>query len=74
MTGLTNLRKVLLFGLLGALGCLVGWGVGELFLMAAMPASKAAGASLASKPELPKLANDAAAPAPPPPEIGRAHV
>ena len=31
------MRKVLLFGALGALGCLLGWAGGELFLKAALP-------------------------------------
>jgi hypothetical protein len=56
MTDLAKLRKILLFGLLGALGCLMGWLVGEGFLWAFLP-SKEAGGSLASKPALPALAS-----------------
>lgn len=67
MSGLASLRKVVLFGLLGAAGCLAGWFIGELFLWIALPASKEAGGSLASKPVLPPLANQTATPAPPSP-------
>jgi hypothetical protein len=64
----SNNRKILLFGVLGALGCLAGWVAGELFLWGALPVSKEAGGSLASKPALPVLAGTSvpAAPAPPP--------
>lgn len=65
-----SLRKVLLFGFLGALGCFWGWVVGEIFLLVAMPSSAKAGASLASRPVLPKLTAPVDAPVPPaPPEL-----
>ena len=69
MIGLPDARKILLFGLLGALGCLAGWFVGEMFLWASLPASKEAGGSLASKPVLPSLANQTDQSAPPPPAL-----
>lgn len=34
---ITGWKKILLFGLLGALGCLVGWLVGEFWLAAVLP-------------------------------------
>ena len=46
MSGMSSARKVLLFGLLGALGCLAGWLAGEGFLLG-FPPSKEAGGSLA---------------------------
>jgi hypothetical protein len=47
-------KKVLVFGLLGALGCLAGWLCGEALLRAALPAGAAESApSLVSKPALP---------------------
>ena len=69
----SDVRKVLLFGLLGAAGCLLGWAIGEPFLRLAMPATDSAhAASLVSKPALPAL-GEAAAPqtsvAPPPIEL-----
>lgn len=69
MIGLPDARKILLFGLLGALGCLAGWFVGEMFLWASLPASKEAGGSLASKPVLPSLANQAEQSTPAPPAL-----
>ena len=68
-------KKVAVFGLLGAFGCLLGWALGEGLLAAALPARGEDGThapSLASRPEAPK---PAAAPklepparvAPPPP-------
>jgi hypothetical protein len=65
----SDVRKVLLFGLLGAAGCLMGWAIGEPFLRLAMPATdSASAASLVSKPALPDLAVAVPkAPAPPPP-------
>lgn len=64
--GPSSVRKVLWFGLLGAFGCLVGWLLGEGFLWLAMPGSKEATASLATKPTLPPLVRQAA-PTPPAP-------
>lgn len=61
-----NQRKVLLFGLLGALGSLAGWLVGEVFLRISLPVSKVAGGSLASKPVLPALVSQSAPPTPRP--------
>src|SRR5207253_1830981 len=60
----TNMRKVVLFGLIGALGCLAGWAVGEGFLWATLPTDKEAGGSLASRPVLPPLPKQAAPAAP----------
>jgi ribosomal protein S27E len=65
----SNVRKVLFFGVLGALGCLAGWLVGEVFLWVGLPGSKTAAASLASKPVLPPLASQDAPPVPPPAAI-----
>jgi hypothetical protein len=65
----SNLRKVLLFGFLGGVGCQAGWLVGEMFLWAALPASKESVGSLASKPVLPPLASKAEVPAPPAPAL-----
>ena len=65
----SDVRKVLLFGLLGAAGCLMGWAIGEPFLRFAMPATESASAaSLVSKPALPAV-DETAAPKPrvPPP-------
>jgi hypothetical protein len=61
-------KKVVVFGVLGALGCLAGWLVGEGFLAAALPSKDDAGGnapSLASRPDASKLD---AAKAPPRPE------
>src|ERR1019366_9100994 len=69
MTALANLRKVVLFGILGSLGCLAGWFIGEMFLWVSLPTSKEAGASLASKPVAPTLASQAELTAPPPPAL-----
>ena len=55
MNSLTR-KKVLIFGLLGAVGCLIGWAVGEGLLAAGLPAreSKSGRApSLATRPEAP---------------------
>ena len=73
-----DLRKVLLFGILGAAGCLLGWAVGEPFLRLAMPATdSASAASLVSTPTLPAI-DEATAPkrpvAPPPIELVRTAV
>jgi hypothetical protein len=59
-------KKMVLFGVFGALGCLAGWLVGEPFLAIAMPAGGAGGrgGSLVSRPEPPR--NEAP---PPPPEF-----
>ncbi|MCS7016949.1 MAG: DUF2135 domain-containing protein [Gemmatales bacterium] len=62
-------RKVWVFGVLGALGCLAGWLVGEEFLALAMPTPKegTAQVALVSKPELPEAPRlELAKPAPPP--------
>ena len=51
----SNWKKILLFGLLGALGCLIGWLFGELFLAWAMPpqtAEEAATPTIIFNPEL----------------------
>lgn len=64
-----QVRKVLFFGLLGALGCLAGWLIGEIFLLVGLPTTKEAGGSLASRPVLPPLAKTSELPAPPLPEI-----
>ena len=57
-------KKVTTFGLLGAVGCLLGWAFGEGLLAVGLPASSAQeGPSLAARPEAP--------PAPPPPEVKR---
>jgi GYF domain 2 len=72
----SDVRKVLLFGILGAAGCLMGWAIGEPFLNLAMPATDStSAASLVSKPALPAL-DEAAAPRPPvaPPPIELAAV
>ena len=72
----SDVRKVLLFGFLGAVGCLMGWAIGEPFLRLAMPASDTiAAASLVSTPAPPVL-DEAAAPKPPvaPPPIELAPV
>ncbi|MCE9565108.1 MAG: hypothetical protein K8U57_24010 [Planctomycetes bacterium] len=75
-------EKVLIFGTLGALGCLIGCVVGEGLLAAALPARTGEGSatpSLALRPETtPQAADQAAEPpkierravaAPPPPEL-----
>jgi hypothetical protein len=65
-----NLRKALLFASFGAVGCLCGWAVGEIFLLVFLPATNRAGGSLASKPELRPLATKKSMPAPPlPPPV-----
>ena len=70
MNTLANIRKAVLFGVLGAIGCLAGWLIGEGFLWVSMPSSKDAGTtSLASKPELPALAKKVEVSAPPPPAL-----
>lgn len=57
-------KKVLVFGALGAMGCLFGWAAGEGLLAAARPAeNEKASPSLVSRPE--------AAPKPEPPKIER---
>jgi hypothetical protein len=51
-------KKVLIFGLLGALGCLAGWLVGEGFLAVALPSAKSGEpptASLATRPQPPVI-------------------
>ena len=67
-------NKVLMFGLLGAGGCLLGWLVGEGLLLACLPkpSGTADAPSLVTKPELPELAPPkptatAVPPAPPSP-------
>jgi hypothetical protein len=40
-----DFRKVLLFGLLGAAGCLMGWAIGEPFLRLAMPIAESTNAA-----------------------------
>ena len=65
----TNIKKVLLFGLLGCLGCIAGWLLGELFLLACLPSSREAGTTLASKPELPALKGGSTIGIPSPPAI-----
>jgi hypothetical protein len=55
-------KKVLLFGLLGAVGCLAGWLVGEPYLYAALSAAESAGAGRA-----PSLISKPSAPTEPPP-------
>ncbi|MCS7047282.1 MAG: hypothetical protein NZO58_13065, partial [Gemmataceae bacterium] len=69
MGGARNVRKILIFGLLGALGCLSGWAVGELFLLAALPTNTDAGGSLATRPELPALTGSEPMPTPPAPRL-----
>src|SRR5262245_43341645 len=69
MNAAINVRKAMLFGLVGAAGCLAGWLVGELFLWAALPGDKEAGGSFASQPELPGLGQPAELPVPPPPPV-----
>ena len=75
---LLDMKKVLLFGSLGALGCFLGWAVGEAFLKVALPwadsfaARGAAPLSIVTPPEPPQLdgATDqpqGVVPAPPPP-------
>jgi hypothetical protein len=68
MNGLAAWKKVGLFGLFGAVGCLAGWLPGEPYLLAAGEALKAAGAdeapSLISKPAPPSVE-----PPPPPREF-----
>jgi len=54
-----------LFGLLGAIGCLLGWIVGEGFLLAFLPGDQDSGGSLASKPAAPALTSMASTPATP---------
>jgi hypothetical protein len=55
------MRKVLLFGALGAVGCLLGWAGGEILLKAALPwansfaARGAAASSIVTPPEPPQL-------------------
>lgn len=65
-------RKMATFGLLGALGCLVGWAVGEGFLAAALPRLRQA-PSLASRPEAAPLTavKQAAVPPPPLPDLSQ---
>ena len=65
-----NARKVIWFGLLGALGCAAGALLGEPLLKIAMPTGAGAEVSLASKPKLPSLDADTAVAVPPPPPIG----
>ncbi len=65
MSGSAKIMKVLWFGFLGALGCVAGWLIGELFLRAFLPTPEVAGGSLASKPELPALESKASLSAPP---------
>jgi hypothetical protein len=55
-------KKVLLFGLFGAIGCMAGWLVGEPYIYAAQAAIKTMGAD-----EVPSLITTPAAPTPPPP-------
>src|SRR5262245_33157730 len=57
MNWLTAWKKMLLFGLAGALGCLAGWAIGELFLAVALKADPATGqdASLVSRPTPPPV-------------------
>jgi hypothetical protein len=53
------LKKILRFGLIGAIGCLAGWLVGEPFLYLAMPSTNAGGApSLVSRSEPPPIPED----------------
>jgi hypothetical protein len=71
MSLLAGGKKVLVFGLLGAAGCLAGWGAGEGFLGFAMPAKgdDAPPPSLVSKPAAPPPLAAAGAPAPKPAEL-----
>lgn len=67
------MNKIVLFGIVGAAGCLVGWGIGEVLLRIAMPAKSADSdytPSLVSKPAPPPPPPVATRP-PPPPEIER---
>ena len=67
------MNKIVLFGIVGAAGCLVGWGIGEVFLQISMPAKSADAdysPSLVSKPAPPPPPPVATRP-PPPPEIER---
>jgi hypothetical protein len=47
-------NKVVLFGLLGAAGCLAGWALGEAFLFAAVPSGPPQQGSLLTRPEPPE--------------------
>ncbi|MFO0871929.1 MAG: prenyltransferase/squalene oxidase repeat-containing protein [Pirellulales bacterium] len=58
-------RKLITFGLLGALGCLAGWLVGEGFLALALPRVRSA-PSLASRPTAAPLAMTTTSVPPPP--------
>src|SRR5437899_1469237 len=53
------MKKILLFGALGALGCLVAWGIGEVFLKFAIPWATAiegvSAPSILTPPEPPQL-------------------
>src|SRR5262249_54089540 len=66
---LSDARKVIFFGLVGALGCLAGWVAGEPFLYVGLPAGTDARGSLATKPQLPQLTKGNAPPAPAPPAL-----
>lgn len=69
------MKKVVLFGLLGALGCLAGWAAGEPLLRVLIPWAQArgAGAAIVMPPEPPAPApalnrgGEVPAPEPPPP-------
>src|SRR5687767_6359581 len=67
MNSLVAWKKVVLFGLFGAAGCLAGWIVGEPFLAANNYAAKEAGA--AQGPTLISKSIDPPTPPPPPREF-----
>ena len=59
-------KKLLLFGLFGAVGCLAGWAIGEVYLLIADAVAKSAGA--AQGPSLISNSNPSPSEPPPPPK------
>ena len=57
-------KKLLLFGIVGAVGCLAGWAVGEVYLSVAREVAESAGAS-----QGPSLISNAATHSEPPPFV-----